>query len=331
MRRAAVGVARRAAADAPRRRDRRRQLGHRARRRCSPAAALEVQLGTPHRRAGRRELARRRARTSATCPACALPETVARPPAAEIELAGARPRLPRRPRRARCPRRVGAIGDRGRARAPACCVAHQGPGRRRSGTLPDASTSPSACRARAVACLGGPAHAARGARARRRARGRSAPPTPTCAASSARCFDARRPRLRALRRRRPGSRWPAPPRTPPRWPPPPPRRTGLNAAGAAAGRSWREVERLRAPPRRASSRRSPAWPGTGDLTATVMAPTAAATAAPASCSAPGVPGRGDPADRSARPRRRSTRCRCSPSVAARRGPRRPRASTAWPR
>ena len=80
QRRAAVGRPRRPAADAPRRRDRRRQLGHRGRRAARPRRARGP-ARRPHRRAGRRDRSRR-ARTAATCRACRCRtrSTCARPP-----------------------------------------------------------------------------------------------------------------------------------------------------------------------------------------------------------------------------------------------------------
>ena len=77
-------------------------------------------------------------------------------------------------------------------------------------------------RARAVACLGGPAHAASRSGSAALVLGS---PTPTCAPSSARSSIAPASSASA-RGTSPGSRWPGPRRTPLRWPPPPPSPTG---------------------------------------------------------------------------------------------------------
>ena len=70
---AAVGVARRPAADPPRRRGRRRQLGNRGRRRCWPAPAQRSSSAAARR--SRPASSASTARTPPTCPASSSPRT----------------------------------------------------------------------------------------------------------------------------------------------------------------------------------------------------------------------------------------------------------------
>ena len=222
--------------------------------------------------------------TSATCPACELPDGVA-----VRARRRARPR-PRRPRRASPspPATLpAALAEHGAAMPDAGRRARRGQGRRarRSARCPP-RTSRERVRARAVASLGGPAHAAdalaHGASlVRRLADAAFAASSPTsCAPPASTCHrttdvagvelaGARQERRRAGRGRRRA-------------------RAGPNAAGAAAGKVFAEVEAfaraagraardLRRPGRRRRPRRHGRWPSR------------AATAAPASCSAPACP------------------------------------------
>ena len=104
-----------------------------------------------------------------------------------------------------------------------------------------------------------------------RRRWSSAPPTPTCATSSARSSTA--PAWSASApATSPGSRWRARPRTPPRSPPPPPSRTGSTPPGSPSPQIWREcIEYALA--RGAELETFSGLAGVGDLTATMMAPT----------------------------------------------------------
>ena len=266
----------------------------------------------PHR-ASRPRRSRARASTSATCPAsrCPTPSRVTprrrarRSTAADLVCLAV-------PARA-LPAAVAAHGD---AIPPRAGVARalQGPRRRRSATLPSALRRRARPRARRRLPRR-PRPRRRRARARRRARRRLAPTAAfarqlaerarAAPASTSQTHD-RRHRRRARRRGEERRR---------RSPPPTAAVAGPNAAGAAAGKVFAEVDALRAPPRRPARdvrrprrRRRPRRHRRRRR--------AAATAAPASCSASGVPGRDDRPRRSARPPRRSTRSRCSPTRAA---------------
>ena len=118
QRRAAVGGPRRPAADAPRRGDRRRQLGHRGRRAARPRRPRRA-ARHPHRRAGRRAQRGPRER-AATCPGVAPAGLAARQAGGQDRARRPRPRLPRDPLR------LAAAGGRARsptgsASAPRCC------------------------------------------------------------------------------------------------------------------------------------------------------------------------------------------------------------------
>ena len=261
VRDAPVGVARRPAAAAPRRRHRRRLVGHRASRSCSPApASRSTSACRTAEQAARRAGA---AANDATCRRRAARERrVAR------SSSHARPRLPSPSPPRELPAAVAAHGaahPRARRRARAL----QGPRRRRSARCPSAYVAERTQRARRRRCLGGP-----GAR-RRRARAaapRSSSPAPTPAfprqiadALRAAGFDvaAHAPTSSA-------SSSPAPPRTPPSLAAAAAAPAGPNAAGAAAGKVFAEVD--------AYARRHGARPetfaglaGAGDLVATVLA------------------------------------------------------------
>ena len=269
-------------------------------------AGVEVELGC--RTAEQADaLARRRASTSATCRGVELPERVHVARAADLELAGARPRRARRPRAARCPPRVAAHGAaipraRGRPRRSprASCAArraaqrlrrraHAGPRRRRASAAPPTRADALAHGASLVVASADRglrrqlADAARPGRPRRP----SADATSSASSSPARAKNAAALAAAAA----------APPaRTPPAPPP---------------GKVFAEVDALAPPPRRARPRRSPAWPAPA-TSSPPCSPTAQPqpprrrAARPAAC----PPARSAP--RSARPPRRSTRCRCSP-------------------
>ena len=153
QRRAAVGGPRRPAADAPRRGDRRRQLGHRGRRAARPRRPRGP-ARHPHRRAGGR--ARRGAREpAATCQGVALPDSIDVRPASEIELAGLDLVCLAIPSGS-LPQAVGAIADRVGDRSAVLLLT--------KGLIAPLGQLPAEyvgerVRARAIACLGGPAHA----------------------------------------------------------------------------------------------------------------------------------------------------------------------------
>ena len=321
VRDAAVGVARRAAADPPRGDHRRRHVGHEPRGRAR-ARGTRGRPRLPHARAGRGARARRGG-TTRYLPGVELPDAVKVMRAAELELRRPRPRLP---------------GGSGPKALPAVLAAHGERIPRRAGLLvlskglvPPLGTLPSAfaserCRARAVAVLGGPVARRRGARARRLGRARLARPGRSPASSRTRSH-ARRPRrhdhhrrhrrrARRLRQERGRARGRGrvgggPERR---------RRRGRQGvrrgrrAGARARRPSRDVRRprRRRRPGRDRGRRR-----------------ARATAAPASCSPRGCRRRRSRRRSDTLPRR-STRCRCWPRRLATRGSRRPR-STGWRR
>ena len=153
QRRAPVGVARRSAAAAQGRGDRRRELGHRdgraagSRRTRGPARdPLPGEGGGDRRQA---------ARTLATCPGRRLPETVAVKRAGDIELAGVDLVCLAVPSAA-LPAAVGSLGDRIGSRAAVLLLT--------KGLVQPLGQLPSEyvgerIRARAIASLGGPAHA----------------------------------------------------------------------------------------------------------------------------------------------------------------------------
>ena len=210
---------------------------------------------------------------------------LARGPAGVRDRAGrARPDLPRDPLEARC-RRRSARSPTGSATAPRCCCSPRAWSRRRASCPP--STSASGCgRARSPASAAPPTPA-RPSPARRR--WCSAPPTPTCATSSARsstapAWSASAPATSSA------SRWPGAAKNAAALAAAAAEPHGLNAAGIAAAEIWREcIEYAIAPRRRAGDlrragrRRRPDRDGDGARPA--------ATAAPASCSGRGTPGR----------------------------------------
>ena len=202
-------------------------------------AGLDVELGCRTRRAGRRDRApprerplparraaagrglgpsgrRARPRPAPTSSCLAVP---ARDLPAALAEHGARD--PRARRRA------------GRVQGPRAAAGHAARPR----------TSPSACARRGVGVPRRPGPRRRRARTRR---------LRSCVASADGAFarqladvlDTRRLRRAPHERRRPASSSPAAPRTPPRWPRPPPRPAGPNAAGAAAGKVFAEVDAL---------------------------------------------------------------------------------------
>ena len=264
VRDAPVGVARRAPAAAPRRRHRRRLVGHRASPSCSRAPGLEVDLGC--RTADQAEAHRRqRLQRATTCPDVELPESI-------TVMRAVRPRaLAPRPRRLRRP--LGRAAERGRrarrrdpAAAPACSCCPRA-SCRRSARCPPAFVAERVS-AWAVGALAGPAHAAAALERRRLARGRrlgrrlrppghrraDAPPASTsgstrdvvgvelagCAKNAAALAAAAAAHA------------------------------GPNAAGAAAGKVFAEIDAL-APPRGAAPETFAGLAGAGDLVATVLA------------------------------------------------------------
>ena len=261
LRGAPVGVARRPAAAAHRRRRRRRLDGHRDRR-AARARRARGPARLPHGRPGRAP-GRRRARTSATCRASQLDDGIAR-------LHGGRHRVRRRRpggvRRAlpSPSRRAWPRWARRSASAASCSWP-------RRASSPPLGTTPTAyvaerVRARAVAYLGGPAHAREAVEERRLGRARHPRPRRRAASSRTCSSEAglqrrahRRPdrrragRLREERRGARRGRRRA--RAAPTWPARPP--------GASSPRctSWRSAAA-------AAARPSPAWPGAGDLVAT---------------------------------------------------------------
>ena len=151
--RAAVGVARRAAAAAQGGRDRGRQLGHGGRRAAGPrrprgASSAAVPPSRPRR-------CETPAPTSATCPGVQLPDGLSVKKASEIELAGKDLVCLGIPSSG-LPAAVGAIGARVGQRAAVLMLSKGlvAP----MGALPSEYLS-ERVRSRAVACLGGPAHA----------------------------------------------------------------------------------------------------------------------------------------------------------------------------
>ena len=319
LRDAPVGVARRPAADAPRRRHRRRLVGHRLAV-CLARAGLEVDLGC--RTPSRPSCSRARARTSATCPASRCPSAIRVMRAAELELGGhdlvclavparalpaviaahgERITAPRRRARAlqgpRPAARHAAVGVRGRALQRARRRRARRPGARRRGARARRArwSSP---RSTAASPASSPT--------------RCAPPASTCssrtdvtgvelagaAKNAAALAAARRAPRRAQRRRRR-------------------RRQGLRRGRRARPRARRAARDVRRPgrhrrPRRHRPRRGSRNRRAGELLAAGRAR-----------------GRRSAA-RSARPPRRSTRCRCWPARARRPASTR-RRSTAWPR
>ena len=154
LRRPAVGVARRPPAAAPRRRGRRRQLGDRAVRRAG-AGGPRGRARDPHGRAGDAPRGDAR-RTSATCPASRCPTRCAsraRPTSTSPTPTSSR--WPSRPATSPPPSRRSATGSRRRPPSSSS---------RRASCPPSAScpapTSGARVRSRALAVLGGPAHAA---------------------------------------------------------------------------------------------------------------------------------------------------------------------------
>ena len=305
QRRAAVGGPRRPAADAPRRGDRRRQLGHRGRGAARPRRARRP-ARHPHRRAGGR--ARRRPRERALPARRRAARLAARPPGGQDRARRPRPRLPRDPLQlaaagGRRDRRPGRRPDRGPA-------AHQGPGRA-ARTAARPSTSASGC-----APARSPASAARRTPARRspaRPRWCSAPPTPTCAASSARSSTAPASSASAPATST-GVEMAGAAKNAAALAAAAAEPHGLNAAGIAAAEVWRECTDY-AIERGAELETFSGLAGVGDLTATMMAPTGRNRRAGELLGA-GHPGGGDPADH--RPGLRGPRRR----AAARRGDRR---------
>ena len=118
QRRAAVGGPRRAAADAPRRGDRRRQLGHRGRRAARPRRPRGP-ARHPHRRAGRGADRGARER-AATCQGVPLPDSLDVQPGLGRSSSPASTWSASRSPRARC-RRRSARSPTGSASAPRCC------------------------------------------------------------------------------------------------------------------------------------------------------------------------------------------------------------------
>ena len=263
VRDAAVGVARRAAADPPRRGHRRRRVGHRpgvapCPRRASTSARL------PHRRAGRGA-----ARPRREPPAPARRRAARRRPEARAADLDARHRRPRRPGRA---------GPRAARR------------RRRPRRPHPPTPRSSSCRRAMVPADG---HAAVGVRRRARRRPRRRHPgrprrTPPTRSRTAPAWWSPRPtaRLRARwsprRSAAPASTptrpptssapsSPAPPRTPPRSPAAAARGRGRTLAGAAAGKVFAEVDALARTRGGARVETFAGLAGAGDLVATVVA------------------------------------------------------------
>ena len=215
---------------------------------------LEVAARHPHRRAGRGDRTRR-ARTSATCPASSCPTALDGQAGRARSSSPASTWSASRSRRRRC-RRRSARSPTGSARAPRCCCSPRAwspP----LGALPTEYVG-ERVRARAIACLGGPAHAREavaGTAALVLGSARRRPARP-----ARRGLRPRRPRLRAHRRRRSASRSPGAAKNAAALAAAAAEPHGLNAAGIAAAEVWRECVELRARARRPSSRPSPASP-----------------------------------------------------------------------
>ena len=191
-----MGVARRPAAAAQGGGDRRRQLGHRGRRPARPRRA-RGRARHPHRGQGARD-PQEAARTSAYLPGVKLPEGLVVKRAAEIELAGCDLVCLAVPSKA-LPTVVGGLADRIGSRASVLLLSKGFV--QPMGALPNDYVS-ERVRARAIASLGGPAHAreaAAGMAALVLGERRRGP-----AHDAGRGLRPRRPRLRADRRRRRG-------------------------------------------------------------------------------------------------------------------------------
>ncbi len=187
-----MGVARRPAAAAQGGRDRRRELGHRARRPARPRRPRGP-ARHPHPRAGRADLEGAR-RTRSTCPGVELPPEIAVKRGAEIEVGGLDLVCLAVPSAA-LPATVGSLGDRIGARTAVLLLSKGfvAP----MGALPTEYVS-ERVRCRAIACLGGPGARKRGRLRHRRPRARLRRPRP--ARPARRGLRPRRPRLRADRR-----------------------------------------------------------------------------------------------------------------------------------
>ena len=251
-------------AAAPRRDRRRRRLGHRPRRRARPRRP-RGRARLPHR-ASRPTRSRARASTTTTCRASGCPTPSRVTTAGRARARPRRPRLLRRPRRRAARRRRRARRRDPRA-APASLVLCKGlvaP----LGTLPSAYVA-ERVNARAVACIGGPGHAAdaldNGASlvvGSRRRDLRHAARSACCAGAG---FDAveheRRRRRRARRhreeRRRAGRRRR--------------RRQRPERRGRRRGQGLRRGRRVRAHAAAADPETFAGLAGAGDLVATVVA------------------------------------------------------------
>ncbi len=184
---------------------------------------LEVELGTRSDEKAA-EIGKRRM-NERYLPGVELPESVTVKRSSEIELAGCDLICLAVPSRA-LPNVVGALGDRIGSRASVLLLSKGLV--QPMGALPNEYVS-ERVRCRAIACLGGPAHARRRSAGWRR--WCSAAATPTCGRCSARSSTA--PAWSASGpTTSPGSRSPARRRTPPRSPPPQPSATGSTPPGS---------------------------------------------------------------------------------------------------
>jgi hypothetical protein len=279
-----------APAAAPRRRHRRRLVGHRGRVMLA-RAGIEVDLGrrTATRRTWWPPRAQRRYLPDVELPERSYPRAP-RPESAATTSSLAVPA-------AELPAVAAAHAPIPHRAASSCC-----PRPRAAARLAAPPSSPSARNAWAVGALAGPAHAA-DARASaslvlpagpvlRRQVG-DAPPPADVPAETRDVVGVELCRLRQERRRA-------------RAPPPPACRA--QRRGAAAGKVF--AESTRRPPLRLSPETFAGLAGAGDLVATVL-PRARATAAPARCSPQGVPAERSPTALG-RPPRPSPPSRCSP-------------------
>ena len=267
----------------------------------------------PHRASRPTIAARRPRQRRTTCPASSCPTASTCVRAAELELVAPRPRRasPSPPRALPAARRRPRRRDPARARR---ARARQGPRRRRSGTLPGAYVA-ERISARARRPPRRPRPRRRRARPRRLARRRPR----RRAASRRQLADVarrRRPRRRAARATSSASSSPAAAKNAAALAAAAAAAAGPNAAGAAAGKVFAEVDAL-ARRRGARPETFAGLAGAGDLVATVVADGSRNRRAGE------LLGRGVPAERDrrrARPDRRGARrrCRCWPARCARR-------------